>query len=156
FPKVLLLVCLSSYAMAQTADDEMLADGLARKYKKDDVACISASHQFTFDKGKNALGEAVVTIEEDADLDFISPKKFAGLTYPEFYNKFIQLKSFRKSVKVGNKFVTSDKAGIDHSVTEDGIFFDDSRVQYYPIRFNQKGAIARVNVKKEYSDGRYL
>jgi len=35
-------------------------------------------------------------------------------------------------------------------------FFDDSRVQYYPIRFSEKGSMAKVTVKKEYSDGRYL
>jgi len=156
FPKLLLLVCVSACAVAQTEDDVAQSADLARKYKKDDVACLSAHHYFTFDKGKNTLGEKVVVVDEEAELDFISLKKFAGLTYPEFYNKFIQLKTFKKSIKTGNKYVTSLKAGVDHAVTEDGIFFDDSRVQYYPIRFDQKGAMARINVKKEYLDGKYL
>jgi hypothetical protein len=52
--------------------------------------------------------------------------------------------------------VVSAKKGIDRSVTDQGIFFDDSRVQYYPIRFNSKGSMARVTVKKLYTDGKYL
>ena len=34
--------------------------------------------------------------------------------------------------------------------------FDDSRVKYFPIRFTEKGAMAKVMVKKDYTDGRYL
>ncbi len=156
FSKTLLLLCISSYAFCQSPEDEQTAAELSRKYKKDDVACLSSHSYFTFDKGKNSLGDKVVSVEEDAELEFISLKKFAALTYPEFYNKFIQLKTFKKAVKVGSKYVTSDKAGIDHAVTEDGVFFDDSRVQFYPLRFNQKGAMARITVKKDYSDGKYL
>jgi hypothetical protein len=57
---------------------------------------------------------------------------------------------------LGNKFITSERAGIDRAVTDENIFFDDSRVQYFPIRFSDKGAAARITVKKEYSDGKYL
>jgi hypothetical protein len=156
FSKALLLLCISAPAFAQLPADEQTATELSKKYKKEDVACLSSYHYFTFDKGKNALGEKVVVIQEDAEMEFISLKKFATLTYPEFYNRFVQLKVFKKAVKMGSKYITSDRAGIDHAVTEDGVFFDDSRVQYYPLRFDQKGAMQRITLKKEYSDGKYL
>ncbi|HTE10430.1 MAG TPA: transglutaminase-like domain-containing protein, partial [Chitinophagaceae bacterium] len=78
------------------------------------------------------------------------------LTYPEFYNKFIELKTFKKAIKTGSKYAVSRMPAMDRSVTSDGVFFDDSRVQYYPIRFSEKGSMARITVKKAYTDGRYL
>ncbi len=118
--------------------------------------CISSHHFFSFDKGKNALNDKCVVIEDEAEIEFMSLKKFASVTYPEFYNKFIEVKSFKKAIKAGNKFSVSRMPPMDRSVTSDGVFFDDSRVQYYPIRFSEKGSMARINVKKEYTDGRNL
>lgn len=137
-------------------DDQSDAERLARIYKDDNVVCRSSHHYFTFDKGVNALKDKVVSVQEDAEMEFLSLKKYSGLTYAEYYNKFIQLKTFKKAVKLGNRYVTSDKAGIDRALTDENIFFDDSRVQYYPIRFNEKGNVARITVKKEYTDAKYL
>jgi Transglutaminase-like superfamily/Domain of Unknown Function with PDB structure (DUF3857) len=137
-------------------DDEGNAYRYAKKYKDDDILCTSSYHLFTFDKGKNALGDKVVEIEENSEYEFMSLKKYSALTFPEFYNKFIEIKSFKKAVKYYNKYVTQERGGIDRSVTDDGIFFDDSRVRYFPVRFNQQGAMAKITVKKIYLDGKYL
>jgi hypothetical protein len=151
------MISISTHAQAQVNDEDASnAAFYARKYKDDDVMCMSSHHFFTFDKGKNALNDKVVVIEEDAELQFLALKKFSSLTYAEFYNKFIELKTFKKFTKVGYKYAVSRLPATDRSVTGDGVFFDDSRVQYYPIRFSDKGSVARINVKKEYSDGRYL
>ncbi|MGZ8542176.1 MAG: transglutaminase domain-containing protein, partial [Chitinophagaceae bacterium] len=136
--------------------DVAQAEMLSKKYKDDKVICLSSHQYFSFDKGKNSLDEKVVTIQEDSELEFLSLKKYSTLTYPEFYNKFIRLKTFKKAIKVGSKYITSERSGIDRSVTDENIFFDDSRVQYFPIRFNDKGSTARITVKKEYIDGKYL
>jgi hypothetical protein len=146
---------ICSYAQVNP-DDESTAYMNAKKYKDDDIMCMSSYHYFTFDKGKNGLGDKVVEVEENAEMEFISLKKYSSLTYPEFYNQFIEIKNFKKAVKYGKKYVTSDKNGFDRSVTDDGIFFDDSRVRYFPIRFSDQGAMARVTVKKIYKDGKYL
>jgi len=138
------------------ADDAADADRLARVYKDDNVICRSSRRIFTFDKGLNSLKDNVVTVQEDAVLEFLSLKKYSSLTYPEFYNKFIRLKTFQKANKSGSKFITSDRSGVDRSLTDENIFFDDSRVQYYPIRFSDKGSVARITVKKEYTDAKYL
>src|SRR5438067_8747076 len=153
---ILLSSEIHGQSFSPAADDVAEAEMLSRKYKDDGVVCKSSYHFFTFDKGKNALGDKVVTVQEDADLEFLSIKKFASLTYPEFYNKFIQLKAFKKAVKYGSRYITLERSGVDRSVTDEDIFFDDSRVQYFPLQFFQKGAAARITVKKEYSDGKYL
>ncbi|MFL5741499.1 MAG: DUF3857 domain-containing protein, partial [Flavisolibacter sp.] len=153
----LFFTSITLYSQAQVSpDDEMDAQSLAKKYKDDNVVCRSSYHFFTFDKGKNALDDKVVTVQEDAEMEFLSLKKFSSLTYPEFYNKFIQLKTFKKAVKLGNKYIVSERSGIDRALTDENVFFDDSRVQYFPLRFTQKGAAARITVKKEYMDGKYL
>jgi len=146
---------LAGLTQAHPADVAQ-AEMLSKKYKDDNVICLSSYHYFTFDKGKNSLDEKVVVIQEDAEMEFLSLKKYSALTYPEFYNKFIRLKTFKKAVKMGSKYITSERSGIDRSVTDENIFFDDSRVQYFPIRFTEKGATARITVKKEYTDGKYL
>jgi hypothetical protein len=143
---------------AQSTDDEFTAEQLKKKYPDNDVSCLKAYQMYTFDKGKNSLGDRVVVLNEEAELEFISLKKFSSISYAEYYNKFIQIKTFKKELKfkMGNRYYTSERSGIDRSVTSDGIFFDDTRVQYYPIRFNWPGARARITVKKEYTDSKYL
>lgn len=143
-------------AWAQTDDDISTATYYSKKFKEDDILATSSYRYFTFDKGKNALNDPVVSIQEDAEYEFISLKKFSSMTYPEFYNKFVQLKTFKRAIKYGSKYIVSDRGGIDRSVTDEGVFFDDSRVQFYPIRFAQQGAMSRITVKKTYSDGKYL
>ncbi|HKO80653.1 MAG TPA: transglutaminase domain-containing protein [Chitinophagaceae bacterium] len=147
---------LTGISQLPLPDDVAQANMLSKTYKDDNIICLSSYHYFTFDKGKNSLDEKVVTIQEDAETEFISLKKYAALTYPEYYNKFIRLKTFKKAIKSGSKYITSERSGVDRSVTDENIFFDDSRVQYFPIRFTEKGATARITVKKEYTDGKYL
>jgi len=157
FLSIIYLFCFhGAHAQVASSDDVAEADRLARIYKDDNVVCRSSHHFFTFDKGINALKEKVVVVQEDAELQFLSLKKYSGLTYPEFYNKFIHLKTFQRATKYGTKFITSDKKGVDRSLTDENIFFDDSRVQYYPIRFADKGNVSRITVKKEYTDAKYL
>lgn len=155
-----LVILLLSYVhlplQAQSDDDISTAAYYAKKFKDDDIICISSYQYFTFDKGKNSLDDKVVVVQEDAEYEFMSLKKFSSLTYAEYYNKFIELNTFKRAVKYGNKYITSERGGIDRSVTDEGIFFDDSRVQFYPIRFSQKGAMSRITVKKTYTDGKYL
>lgn len=150
-----LFYCLVLYAQV-SPDNAAQAEMLAKKYRDDNTICLSSYRYFTFDKGKNSLDEKVVAVQEDAEMEFLSLKKFSSLTYPEFYNKFIRLKTFKKAIKVGSKYITSARSGIDRSVTDENIFFDDSRVQYFPLRFTEKGAAARITVKKEYTDAKYL
>lgn len=152
----MLFLCHFPELRAQSDDDISTAEFYAKKFKEDDIICLSSYKYFTFDKGENTLKDKVVTVEENGEYEFMSLKKYSSMSYAEFYNKFIQLKTFKHAVKYGTKFMALSRSGIDRSVTDDGIFFDDSRVQFYPLRFTQKGGMSRITVKKLYTDGKYL
>lgn len=132
----------SNPAQAQEDDPVSDAEYYQRKFKDADVMCITSNRYFTFDKGKNSLNDKVVVIQEDSEYKFLGLKKYAGLTFVEFYNKFLELKTFKRVIKFRGKYYPVQKGGIDRSVTDDNIFFDDSRVQYFPMRFNEKGDIS--------------
>ena len=155
---ILILLLLVSYTInAQVSSpDEGLAVNYSKKYKDDDVMLKSSYQFFTFDKGKNALGDKVVTIEENSEYEYMGLKKYSNTVHPEYYNKFIELKNFKRATYYGNKYYTLEKGGYDRSVTGDDIFFDDSRVQFFGLRFSDVGSAQRVTVKKIYSDGKYL
>lgn len=153
---IFIFLSLSTTAQYINPEDEATALQLSKKYKDEAIACISSYQFFSFDKGKNALNDKVVTIQEEAVTEFLAIKKFGSMLYPEFYNRFIQIKNFTRAVKYGGRYINTGTRPIDRSVTDDGIFFDDSRVQYYPIRFTERGAMNKIIVKKEYSDAKYL
>lgn len=153
---ILLFACHLPGARAQSDDDVNDAFFYAKKFKTDGVLCSLSKQVFSFGKGKNSLGDKVIAIEEESQYDFLALQNYSSMMFPEFYNKFVELRMFKRSFKYGNKFVTSGKAGIDRSVTDDGIFFDDSRMQFYPLRFYKQGNVARIEVKKLYTDSKYL
>ncbi len=97
FSNALLLLCISAPAFAQLPADEQTAAEIAKKYKKEDVACLSSYHYFTFDKGKNALGEKVVVIQEDAEMEFISLKKVCDPDLPGVLQPVCAAESIQKS-----------------------------------------------------------
>ncbi len=103
---ILLLSNIHLPLLAQSDDDVSTAAYYAKKFKEDDIICISSYQYFTFDKGKNSLDDKVVVVQEDAEYEFMSLKKFSSLTYAEYYNKFIELNTFKRAVKYGNKYIT--------------------------------------------------
>jgi hypothetical protein len=159
---VCLLFALStsicSYAQYQyvNSEDETIAFQYAKKFTEDDVLCARSYNYFTFDKGKNDLGDKVVEITQETEAQFISLKKFASVSYAEFYNQFIDINTFKRYYRTGKNYKLLTKTGIDRALTDDGIFFDDSRVRYTNINFTQKGASEKVEIKKTFKDGKYL
>jgi transglutaminase-like putative cysteine protease len=150
---LLFAVCIQAQV---AADDEATAMQMSKKYKDNDIASIRSYSVYTFDKGVNALNDKVVNVTEETFEEFLALKKFGSMVYPEYYNKFIQITNFVKSVKYNGKYIGLKSKPIDRSVTSDGIFFDDSRVKFFPIRFYQKGAVNSIMVKKQYADAKYL
>jgi hypothetical protein len=151
-----LLACYTQICIAQNTFDEATADELAKVYKDDDVICLKANRYFTFDKGKNVFDEKVVVVEEDAENEFMALKKFSNVTYAQYYNKFIEIKTFKRQRKYNGNYVTEERTGTDRSANNDDFFFDDSRVRYHAIGFNQKGGMSKVNSRIEYTDAKYL
>jgi hypothetical protein len=154
---LLILLLFSPKLFSQVRDEDYnLATSFSKKNKEDDIMLKSSYQFFTFDKGKNPLGDKVVEIEENSEYEYVSLKKYSGTSHPEFYNKFIQLKNFKRAVVYKGKYTTLEKGGYDRSVTGDDIFFDDSRVQFFSLRFSDIGAAQKVTVKKIFGDGKYL
>ena len=156
FVAVFCLFVIPAVFAQVNGEDESLATSYAKKYKDEDVMLKSSYQFFTFDKGKNALGDKVVTIEENSEYEYVGLKKYSSTSHPEFYNKFIELKNFKRAIYYGSKYYTLEKCGYDRSVTGDDVFFDDSRVQFFSLRFTDIGSAQRVTVKKIYDDGKYL
>lgn len=157
FRILLFLLLGSNTILFGQATDEQEAERYLKKFPDEGVVCLSSYRYFTFDKGSNSFGDKVVEIQEDGEYEFLSLKKYATLTYSEFYNQFIRLNTFKKAYKLtSKKYYTMETGGYDRSVTDDNIFFDDSRVRYFPMRFTNKATMQRVTVRKTYTDGKYL
>ncbi|MEO7265188.1 MAG: hypothetical protein ABIW38_09760, partial [Ferruginibacter sp.] len=69
---LLIIIVLPFASFAQSDDDISTAAFYAKKYKEDDILCLSSIRTFSFDKGKNLLKDNVVEVQEDADYDFLA------------------------------------------------------------------------------------
>jgi transglutaminase-like putative cysteine protease len=144
-------------ALAQVSDDdEALAYQLKRKYPDERVACASSAEEYEFDLGKDERQQPLVTALANKKVQFISLREAAMVQYAEFYDKFSTIKKFKQYYKVNNSFMAYAKTPIDKSATSGGIFFDDSRVQFYSIMMPRMGLGSMVEVQKKYHDSKYL
>jgi transglutaminase-like putative cysteine protease len=156
----LAFLCCTGLAFGQSNqvnnEDYSWANSLKKKWKDDSYAGASIVQKISFDRGKNELKLPVVVATEQGTAEFIAIKDIALFQYYEFHNQFIKLKSFKRYDKYLNRYSLSGKAGYDRSLTDDNIFFDDSRVQFYSFRFMERGRMAKVEYEKEYTDAKYL
>ncbi len=157
---LLLLTAVLYFAhdgLAQVSDDdEALAYQLKRKYPDERVACAASFEEYEFDLGKDERQQPLVTALANKKVQFISLREAAMVQYAEFYDKFSTIKKFKQYYKVNNSFTPYAKTPIDKSATSGGIFFDDSRVQFYSIMMPRMGLGSMVEVQKKYHDSKYL
>jgi transglutaminase superfamily protein/uncharacterized protein DUF3857 len=148
----------NSQAQSETVaeDDYNEAAYLKKKFKDDAYAALKMTQHYSFEKGKNDLQQPVVKVKEEGMVEFIALKDIAVFQYAQFHNQFVNLESFYRYDKYQKKYVQSGKRGVDRSVTDDNVFFDDSRMQFYSFRFFEKGRMAKITWEKEYTDGKYL
>jgi transglutaminase-like putative cysteine protease len=148
---------LAPDTLAQVSDDdEALAYQLKRKYPDERVACANSAEEYEFDLGKDERQQPLVTALANKKVQFISLREAAMVQYAEFYDKFSTIKKFKQYYKVNNSFTPYAKTPIDKSATSGGIFFDDSRVQFYSIMMPRMGLGSMVEVQKKYHDSKYL
>jgi hypothetical protein len=152
----LLLLCFPVLAQTVADEDGFTALALKKKFKNEAYAAVSMVQRYTFQKGKNEFKQPIVTAKEEGSVEFIGLKDIAVFQYYKFHNRFIKLNSFYRYDKNVRKYSLSGRAGFDRSVTDDNIFFDDSRVQIYSFRFLEKGKMAKVEWQSEFTDGKYL
>jgi hypothetical protein len=154
----LILLFAPILIIAQTIndEDELLAIRTSKKYKDADIVYKFSGESYSFDKGKNPLGDKVVTIEEGASYEYVALKNYVKTGHYEYYNKFISIKNMAKLYRTGSKYVAYEKGGFDVSVTGDDVFFDDSRMKFFNISMDKIGEARKVDVKRIFSDGKYL
>jgi hypothetical protein len=154
---LLFIIVTNSLAQGSVADEDFsVAVNLKKKFKEDSYAAVSMIQRYSFEKGKNEFKQPVVTVKEEGTIEFVGLKDIAVFQYYKFHNRFIKLNSFYRYDKHRQKYSLSGRRGYDRSVTDDNIFFDDSRVQLYSFRFLEKGKMAKLTWENEFSDGKYL
>lgn len=157
FLGILVSISLHSIAQSTVADDDLNTSLLLKKKFKDEpYAAVTMTQRYTFSRGKNEFRQPVVTVKEEGSAEFIALKDIAVFQYYKFHNRFIKLNSFLRYDKYQKRYNLTGRKGFDRSVTDDNIFFDDSRVQLYSFRFLEKGKMAKVAWGQEYTDGKYL
>src|SRR6476619_2511688 len=87
----ILLCTLPILLFAQNDDDISNAAYYGKKFKDEDIMCMSSYRYFTFDKGKNSLNDKVVTIEENAEYEFLSLNTTISLSYSRVSNEPISM-----------------------------------------------------------------
>src|SRR5438105_7086818 len=151
FPAFLLI---SPFCTAQkvSSGDLSVAQSLRPKYTNDKYAAVSYSEEYTFDRTKNEMGQPVVSAESHESVQFIALNDIASVKYFQVYNKFVELKKFHYSTRNGETWWPSHQKPVDMAMTDDNIFLDDNRVQFFDIDLSKTGQMAQVETDKQYDD----
>ena len=157
FPILFLFFSLNIQAQsAVSEDDANTASVLKKKFKDESYAAVTMKQRYTFSRGKNEFKQPIVTVKEEGSIEFIALKDISLFQYYKHHNRFIKLNSFYRYEKYQKKYILAGRKGYDRSVTDENIFFDDNRVQFYSFRFTDKGKMAKVSWEQEFTDGKYL
>jgi hypothetical protein len=156
---VLLFLCQAYILKAQEVSEEYaeLSRTYKDKYKESKVVIKNAIEKFEFDKAKNDLGDKVVKINQESEYEYMNTKANLAINHYEFYNKFINVGKWKTERRNRTYFRPDYRANqFDRSVTGDEIFFDDSRLRIFQLRFSNIGEVVKLNFEKEYKDSKYL
>ena len=159
FPFLILLLFFSGMTQAQgpvSEDDANTASALKKKFKDDSYAALTMKQRYTFSRAKNEFKQQIVTVKEEGSIEFIALKDISLFQYYKMHNRFIKLNAFYRYEKYQKRYILAGRKGYDRSVTDDNIFFDDNRVQFYSFRFTEKGKMSKVTWEQEFTDGKYL
>jgi hypothetical protein len=141
---------------AIAAKDVEQAGELALKYKDEKYVSHYQEALYSFDTDKNEFGQPVVTVQEEGQAQFSALQANVLFQHYFFYNKFLDIKKFSRSIRIGANYNTVSRKATDRAVTDENIFFDDSRVAYHTHQMEAKGRKAKSEWKIEYKDGKYL
>ncbi len=146
--------------------DVARAEELKKQFPDEKVAGTTQKVTYTFDIGSNQFKQPVVTVEEAIESEFMCLEKKATFQHAEFYNSFVTMDKFSKSEKKplgqrfiwspGNSYKKTARTAISRSVTSDGIFYDDTHVAFQTFYFEGKGRKGLTDIKKTYTDSKYL
>jgi hypothetical protein len=136
--------------------DESTAKAIAKINKEDNYAALNLNEEYVFDQGRNEMKQPVVTAVGREIANFVALKDIASFQYFQSYNQFVELKKFRLYSKNGSKYTMVNQRAFDRAMTNDNIFFDDNRMQFYNISLSKTGQVAQVETEQQYNDSKYL
>lgn len=137
-------------------EDESSAIAISKSHKEDNYAALDLSEEYSFEQGRNEMKQPVVTAIGRETANFIALKDIASFQYFQSYNQFVELRKFKLYSKNGSKYAPVNQRAFDRAMTNENIFFDDNRVQFYNISLNKTGQVAQVETEQQYKDSKYL
>jgi hypothetical protein len=154
-PALLLSIALLPVSLLAQDPKEQLA-AFQKRFKDDNYGSTYHEQVFTFDTDKGDFGQPVVTAVETGEAQFLSLKKKAVFQHYDFFNQFVQFKSFVRYDKTDRSYVATSKKPYIRTVTDDNIFFDDSKVAFHTFNFTSIGQRGKTTWEKEFRDAKYL
>ncbi len=154
---VLLLLAVTLFPAGLSAQDakEQLA-AFQKRFKDDAYGSTYYEQLFSFDTDKGDFGQPVVTATETGEAQFLCLKKKAVFQHYDFFNQFVKFKSFIRYEKPEQRYVVMSRKPYERSLTDDNIFFDDSKVAFHTFNFNASGQRGKTTWEKEYRDAKYV
>lgn len=128
-PLLITLLCLPLYIFSQTDDDNVVINSAIEKYDF-------------------SLQNENVRITKYSDTEYVATRKGDDVFVAEFYDKESEL----TQVDVDGSSATPWYGHL----SEDEIFYSDTKVCYYQLPFRYKDKKIKVQFKKTYKDPRYF
>jgi hypothetical protein len=145
------------YPMGYIAGSDIeQANELAKKFKDERFISHFYETNYSFDTDKNEFGQPVVTVQEDGRAQFVALKGSVLFQHYFYYNKFLAVKKFTRSVRQGENYSLVSSKPYDRAVTDENIFFDDSRIAFHTHQMDVLGRKAQSDWSIEYKDAKYL
>lgn len=154
------LMALSAvgFSQSQTADYEgQVQVGTIKKLnKKAKYGAYLVQKNITFGTGKGLNGTPIVTALEKGNVEMVAVENKTPMGYMLWYNSFVQLKDYDFGIWYKNGFRSQKYPPEKVSLTDDGIYLDDSYGNVYGFTAEESGQRARFQYDYLYTDAKYL
>lgn len=141
---------LAQRITAPPADVVAKAKAIKAEYKDANVAVMQQQRQIRFFKDKK---QPNISAEIDLEQQFVALQG----NYNHLVVQFFDETSAITNVQAKNSKGKRQKLSIHESLYEqDGIFYSDAKVTYFPLHFDVQGRTYDVSLKKNYQDIRYF
>ena len=148
----------TSSAQLQSSDAEGVnqAAYLKKISKKAKYGASSVDLQIDFSTTKGIMGQPVVTAEEHGKIEMVSIDDHVPMGHMLSYNQFVKLKDYDFEVYYRNGFKSQKYPPEKVSLTDDGIFLDDSYGLIYGFKADASGQRCRFKYQYQFTDAKYL
>jgi hypothetical protein len=151
FKNIFLLFLLFLSFTGNTQDYAKLTREMQQKYKESEVAIVSSNTSFDFQKSNS---KSLVRIFEDRNEKLLSLRYNHPLLYVETEIGETTIEEFSAVSNLKQK--APDELRVCGKYTQDGLFYDDSRVCVQTLQLKELGELWDVTLRRKINDGKYL